>query len=165
MSRRYLLGLGSNEQAEQRLVAMIEALLAEFGALWVSPVCRTRAVGGDFQDYLNGVVSFESSRRLSSIVLSCKAIEDDLGRVRPSPVCAADIDILACWDAAAVMPSQEVVTESYLQPQTDVLLAVLGEGEQTLRCSFAGAGACVETVALTRSNGQVLGIQPLLLRS
>ncbi len=158
MNRRYLLGLGSNERAEQRMVAMIEALLVEFESLWVSPVCRTSAVGGDYADYLNGVVSFESSRRLSSVVLSCKTIEDVLGRVRPSSVCAADIDVLMSWEASALIVPQRFTTETYLQPQTDALLAALVGGGEIL------PPPCPALVALTRSNGQVLGTQPLLLQ-
>ena len=159
MTFHYLLGLGSNDRAEEHLAGMVEALLGECGALWLSPVCRTRAAGGSGDDYLNAVVSVESALAPPDFRAVCKAIELQLGRVRSSERCAADIDILAFSEKPSLVKGEGLMAEEYLQPQVDCLLAKLG-----LR---AGDGSCEfpNRVLLRLSDGRGVGLDIVELRA
>ena len=161
MSQRYLLALGSNELAEQRMVEMIEALLAEFGPLWLSPICRTKAIGCAVQDYLNCVVSFESLCLFADVKSSCKQIEADLGRVRSSPWCAADIDILCCWGDVVRTHARQIVQEPYLWSMVDSLLVAMDFSDGDLQ--DGSHDRCRKMVTLTLSSGHHIGEHALYL--
>ncbi|WP_196221569.1 2-amino-4-hydroxy-6-hydroxymethyldihydropteridine diphosphokinase [Sansalvadorimonas verongulae] len=121
----YILGLGSNENAADRMASMIAALIQECGGLLLSSVCQTAPDSGEGSDYLNAVGSVESSHSPEEFRSLCKSIETRLGRVRPSPVCAADIDILAVWEVPAATCAQAFVSEPYFQPLVNSLLLEL----------------------------------------
>ncbi len=163
MTYRYLIGLGSNDRAEERLSGMVEALLLEFGALCLSPVCRTSAVGesphGEGEEYLNAVASLESTLFPVEFRAICKNIETQLGRIRPSSLCAADIDILACWEKIPVTQARDFIQEPYYQPLADSVLECLG-----LYCgddSFSHP----EAVDLKLQDGRNIGLETLSLQS
>ncbi|CAM3760735.1 2-amino-4-hydroxy-6-hydroxymethyldihydropteridine diphosphokinase [Parendozoicomonas haliclonae] len=144
MTFRYLLGLGSNESAEQHITAMIEALLVEFGVMCVSPVCQTPCAKGEGRDYLNAVVYLKSTLSPPEVRTLCKSIESSLGRIRPSSAVTADIDLLYSWDSGD-RDSYPVVAEAYLQPLIDSVL-----GKTTV-------GSVLNTVSLNLNNGLEFG--------
>lgn len=123
--RHYILGLGSNDHVEEKMAAMIEALLQEFNEILLSPVCQTAPSHGEGPDYLNAVVSLNSPLSFSDLRSTCKSIEARLGRVRPSAVCAADIDILAVWEKPEKTNAASFISEPYLQPLVDSVLQPL----------------------------------------
>ena len=55
MGKAYL-SLGSNMDAEKNLASAVSALRTRFGALALSPVYRTAAVGFEGADFLNAAV-------------------------------------------------------------------------------------------------------------
>ncbi|WP_281646138.1 2-amino-4-hydroxy-6-hydroxymethyldihydropteridine diphosphokinase [Parendozoicomonas sp. Alg238-R29] len=158
---RYMLGLGSNEYAEVRLPAIVDALLRECGALHLSPVCRTAPSHGKGPDYLNAIVSLESVLPPTNFRTLCKSIEASLGRVRPSDSCAADIDILAVWNQPEKTCAVAFIDEAYLQPMADAVLESLelydGESPKT----FKGF-VCVPVIL---ADQRVVGIQTTKLSS
>ena len=156
--RHYILGLGSNDNAEEQMAAMIEALLQEFSEILLSPVCQTAPSHGEGPDYLNAVVSLNSSLSFSDLRSTCKSIEARLGRVRPSPVCAADIDILAVWEKPEKTSAASFISEPYLQPLVDVVLQPLN--------LFSGSEQAINAQSLVTvllSDGRKVGQQVVQL--
>ena len=126
MKYRYVIGLGSNYQPEQKFPAMVDALLECFGEICLSPVCKTVSTVGYGPDYYNAVASLTTFMSPREFRKECKRIEYELGRVRPSVHCAADIDILACWDQPEPTCAQLFIEETYYRPQADSVLEHLG---------------------------------------
>ena len=60
MSSRVYVGLGSNVDRENRLRQAVDALRSRFGALSLSPVYNSAAVGFDGFDFLNLVAGFDT---------------------------------------------------------------------------------------------------------
>ncbi|PJE78696.1 hypothetical protein CI610_02349 [invertebrate metagenome] len=102
----WFVGIGSNDNPEYHCYKMLEALEQRFGHLKTSQLCKTHAVisnnhktsGGNAADYLNGVVCFESDISRQHLKDWCRQIEKNLGRIRGSDRCSADLDILSCTD-------------------------------------------------------------------
>ena len=114
---RYFVGIGSNENAVHNCTAMIRAIRSAFRQVCVSSIVQTPAYGIDAPNYLNAVVSFESSMSLSELRSWCKNLENQLGRTRHQKgVCQADLDIL--------QPGN--VSEDFFQPLVAQLQAFLG---------------------------------------
>lgn len=104
---RYFVGIGSNFNAVENCTAMIKAIVSAFQKVCVSTVVRTPAFGVEAPDYLNAVVSFESSLEAGDIQLWCKTLETGLGRTRKADgICQADLDIL----------EPDNVSEAFFQP-------------------------------------------------
>ena len=159
MTFRYIIGLGSNDRPEERVAGMIEELLKAFGEVCLSPVCRTEPADCDGPEYLNAVASVESALAPPEFRFFCKDIEARLGRVRPSSVCAADMDLLACWEQPSPTRARDFIQEAYFQPQADSVLAKLG-----LRCECSPI-LCTETVSLALRDGRLVGKDTLQLRA
>src|SRR4051812_19028376 len=81
MGRAYL-SLGSNLDAARWLAAGVAELRARFGALDISPVYRSAAVGFDGPDFLNLAVALESDLAPEALNDWLHALEDRHGRVR-----------------------------------------------------------------------------------
>ncbi len=84
MGKAYL-SLGSNVDPEMHLHAALVALRARFGALVVSPLYRTRAVGFDGADFLNAAAILESDLDPFALDDWLHALEDAHGRDRSGP--------------------------------------------------------------------------------
>lgn len=84
MSRAYL-SLGSNLDAEAHLRAAIDALRARFGAVQLSPVYRTKAVGFDGNAFLNAAAVIETDLEPEALNQWLHALEDSHGRDRSGP--------------------------------------------------------------------------------
>lgn len=84
MSRAYL-SLGSNLDAERHLRAAVAALRARFGAITLSPVYRTAAVGFDGSAFLNAAAVIETGLPPQALNDWLHALEDAHGRDRSGP--------------------------------------------------------------------------------
>jgi 2-amino-4-hydroxy-6-hydroxymethyldihydropteridine diphosphokinase len=84
MSKAYL-SLGSNLQPEQHLRAAIAALRKHFGAVVLSPVYRTQAVGFAGGDFLNAAAVIDTELDPFALNAWLHALEDAHGRDRSGP--------------------------------------------------------------------------------
>jgi 2-amino-4-hydroxy-6-hydroxymethyldihydropteridine diphosphokinase len=101
---RAYLSLGSNIEPEKNLRAAIAELRARFGALIVSPVYRSAAVGFDGPDFLNLAVGLDTELDAVALDAWLHALEDRHGRRRDQPRYASrtlDVDIVL-FDEAIV---------------------------------------------------------------
>jgi 2-amino-4-hydroxy-6-hydroxymethyldihydropteridine diphosphokinase len=92
-----LLSLGSNESPAHYLRAAVAELRARFGAVVVSPVCRTPAVGFDGPDFLNCAAAICSDLEPQALNDWLHALEDRHGRRRDVPRFSSrtlDVDIV-----------------------------------------------------------------------
>lgn len=81
MPRAYV-SIGSNIDKEHHVRAALRDLRARFGALTVSPVYESEAVGFDGENFYNLVVGFETTAAPRSIAAALLTIESAHGRVR-----------------------------------------------------------------------------------
>jgi 2-amino-4-hydroxy-6-hydroxymethyldihydropteridine diphosphokinase len=127
--QRAYLSLGSNIEPETHLRAALAELRARFGALLVSPVYRSRAVGFDGPDFLNLAVGLDTD--LDPIALDewLHALEDRHGRRRDVPRYASrtlDADIVLFGDLIVDgpghlrIPRPELAEPFVLKPLCDI---------------------------------------------
>lgn len=107
----YVLGIGSNENAEHQCRKMVLSIRQKFGHVFVSDLITTKAVGIDAPDYMNGVVCFESDIHGEELLLWCKALEKELGRDRSQQLCAADIDFLLAYERDSYQPLEMLIQQ------------------------------------------------------
>lgn len=116
------LSLGSNQQADHHIRAALDALQAQFGAMRISSVFESEAVGFDGSNFLNMVVAISTESTLSSVSAHIKALEDKHGRTRGgarfSPR-TLDIDILTYGDCVGdydgiILPRPEITQNAYV---------------------------------------------------
>lgn len=84
MGRAYL-SLGSNIEPARHLRSAIAALHERFGAVRVSPVYRTPAIGFDGDDFLNAAALIDSDLDPYALNDWLHALEDAHGRDRSGP--------------------------------------------------------------------------------
>jgi 2-amino-4-hydroxy-6-hydroxymethyldihydropteridine diphosphokinase len=84
MSKAYL-SLGSNREPERHLREAIAALRRQFGAVVLSDVYRTRAVGFDGGDFLNAAAIIDTALDPFALNAWLHALEDAHGRDRSGP--------------------------------------------------------------------------------
>lgn len=84
MGKAYL-SLGSNLDAEANLAAALAALRARFGAIVVSSVYRTVAVGFDGPAFLNAAAIIDTNLAPQALDAWLHALEDAHGRDRNGP--------------------------------------------------------------------------------
>jgi 2-amino-4-hydroxy-6-hydroxymethyldihydropteridine diphosphokinase len=92
-----LLSLGSNLEPERHLAAAVAELRARFGAVALSPVYRTPAVGFEGPDFLNLAAIIESDLEPGALDAWLHALEDRHGRRRDVPRFASrtlDVDLV-----------------------------------------------------------------------
>lgn len=128
MAKVYL-SLGSNIDRYRHISAALDALKASFGALVISPVYESEAVGFEGDNFLNLVVGIETDLPVGSLSAKLKRIEDENGRSRSGPKFSArtlDIDILTVGQLSGehdgvLLPRDEVETNAFvLLPLADV---------------------------------------------
>jgi 2-amino-4-hydroxy-6-hydroxymethyldihydropteridine diphosphokinase len=81
MGKAYL-SLGSNVRPEANLVSALRALHERFGALLISPIYRTTAIGFDGPDFLNAAAVLDSDLDAYALNDWLHALEDAHGRDR-----------------------------------------------------------------------------------
>lgn len=79
---RVFVSIGSNIDPEQHVCSCLRALRQRFGALQLSTVYRTAAVGFDGDDFLNLVAAFDTDETVDAVFHALHCIEDDHGRTR-----------------------------------------------------------------------------------
>ena len=128
MSLVYL-SLGSNIQREHHIGAALDALEDCFGALEISTVYESVAVGFEGDSFYNLVVGIESDLAVGEITKILKHIEDCNGRDRSAPKFgprSLDIDILTVDTLAGEidginLPRNEVLKNAFvLQPLAEL---------------------------------------------
>ena len=128
MSLVYL-SLGSNIDREHHIKAALDALSDYFGALEVSKVYESVAVGFDGDSFYNLVVGINANLAVGEITKILKHIEDCNGRDRSAPKFgprSLDIDILTVDTLAGEidginLPRNEVLKNAFvLQPLAEL---------------------------------------------
>lgn len=124
------LSLGSNIDREANIRSALHALEQSFGALRVSPVYESEAVGFSGASFLNLVVCIETNLSLKELVEQLKNIEDQHGRERSGPKFSArslDIDVVTFDSQVGVfsgveLPRPELFYNAFvLFPMADLL--------------------------------------------
>ncbi|MCK5894805.1 MAG: 2-amino-4-hydroxy-6-hydroxymethyldihydropteridine diphosphokinase [Endozoicomonadaceae bacterium] len=171
MTQYALLGLGSNVEPEDHIVAMVSALSACFGHLWISSVSRTRAVGVEnADDFLNVVVGIQSDMSGHTLKAWTKQQEKMLGRDHGNPMehrraCRADMDILAFWhhDDRAVCAS-EFVDEPFFLPLAEEVLTLMERYDSEVGdYFFLSPRECC--ISLQLQDGRHFGWRPRVMES
>lgn len=101
MSELAFLGLGSNVAPERHIAIAIERLDEAFDELRLSPLYRSRSVGFDGADFINGVASVRTTLSPWELRNWLRALEDEHGRERNVPKFSdrvLDVDILLYGD-------------------------------------------------------------------
>lgn len=129
MSAEVFVGIGSNIEPERHVRAALAGLEARFGALRISPVYRTRAVGFEGADFLNLVVAFVTEEDVHAVDAALGELEIAAGR-RPGGRRFAprtiDLDLLLYGDLVLeeqglVLPRPEILKYAFvLKPLADL---------------------------------------------
>lgn len=111
------LSAGSNIEPERHLRMACRELEARYGALRLSPVYRTAAVGFDGDPFLNLVVAFRTDEPPGVVVDYLESLHRKAGRVRGPDAFASrtlDLDLLLYGDRVDPDPAIRV-------PRADIL--------------------------------------------
>ena len=103
---KYFLSIGSNINATKNIEFAIKELNLILSNINKSSTYQTKAVGFEGDDFLNLVVSGESSLNFDELNLKLKKIEDLSGRNRNAPKFSArtlDIDIVLQVDVDEII--------------------------------------------------------------
>jgi 2-amino-4-hydroxy-6-hydroxymethyldihydropteridine diphosphokinase len=134
---RAYLSLGSNIEPHRHLRAAIDALRGRFGAVTVSPVYRTAAVGFDGAAFLNAAAIIDSDLEPQPLNDWLHALEDAYGRDRSGPRYSdrqLDIDIVLFDDRILDgagnlrLPRPELRHAFVLRPLADIAPQVVVPG-------------------------------------
>lgn len=112
------LGLGSNVDAERHLASGIEALRAAFGAVQLSPVYRSLAVGFEGHDFLNLAAAIRTDMQPLDLKHWLNELESRHGRRRDVAKFSdrtLDVDILLYDDLWLISPELELPRAEVLQ--------------------------------------------------
>lgn len=127
---RVYLSLGSNVEPERHLRAALDALAAEFGALILSPVYESEAVGFAGENFYNLVAGIDTEFSVRQLAERLRAIEHRNGRCRGGEKFAPrtlDIDILIYGDQVGSvdgieLPRDEILKYAFvLRPLADII--------------------------------------------
>ena len=120
-------GIGSNVEPERHVRRAIAGLDSEFGPIAVSPVYRNAAVGFDGEDFLNLVVSFNTTLNVSDLVEVLRNIEQRCGRRRDEERWGPrtlDLDILLYGNEVherPQLPRADILRRAFvLKPLADI---------------------------------------------
>ena len=123
---KFYLSIGSNINAEANIILAIEKLQKILDNSEYSSVHQTKAEGFEGDDFLNLVVSGDSSLSFDELNKKLKGIEDESGRNRDAPKFSArtlDIDIvLQIDDEEIIFESDEVTKYSFVSEPLKELL-------------------------------------------
>lgn len=146
--------------------AAIEALREHFGAIALSPIYESRAVGFDGDAFLNCVAAFDTALPPAQVAAALHAIEADHGRRREGPRFGPrtlDLDLLLYGDEVSdnpVLPRPEILEYDFvLRPLADLAPAERhprnGETYESLWRHFQGARTGLRRVAFDKSSGRM----------
>jgi 2-amino-4-hydroxy-6-hydroxymethyldihydropteridine diphosphokinase len=126
---RIWVSAGSNMERETHIASAVRALRERFGALVVSPVYETEAVGFSGDAFLNLVIGFDSEEPPAELHRALRDIEDRNGRRRDGPKFGPrtlDLDLLTYGDQVGdaggkLLPRDEIIRYAFvLAPLADV---------------------------------------------
>ena len=103
---KYFLSIGSNIEATKNIDSATKELGLILSNINKSSIYQTKAVGFEGDDFLNLVVSGDSSLNFDELNLKLKKIEDMTGRNRNAPKFSArtlDIDIVLQVDVDEII--------------------------------------------------------------
>lgn len=105
------LSLGSNIDRTRNITGALDAISARFGAMNISSIYESEAVGFDGDNFYNLVVGIESNLPVGELATIFKKIEAEYGRKRGEEKFSArtlDIDILTYGDAVGFIDGIEL---------------------------------------------------------
>lgn len=128
MSARVFISLGSNIEPQRYLKAALSELSYHFGALILSSVYDSEAVGFDGSNFLNMVVAVDTHLSIAEVVTLFKRIERDNGRLVGAKKFAPrtlDLDLLLYDDVVTQepveLPRAEITKNAFvLWPMAEV---------------------------------------------
>lgn len=121
--------IGSNIDRQNNIKGCLQALAQEFGALTLSPIYESEAVGFNGDNFYNLVAKFETQLSVGDLNQALKQIEDNYGRDRSGPKFGGrtlDIDILTYDDLVGTidgveLPRDEITKNAFvLLPMVDL---------------------------------------------
>jgi 2-amino-4-hydroxy-6-hydroxymethyldihydropteridine diphosphokinase len=121
MSQVYV-AIGSNIQAEENISKAARELARIFPGARFSSWYRNRAVGFEGDDFVNGVVGFETDLPLRSVIEQLHSVEALCGRPRNAPRWAPrsmDLDVLlydnvVCAEPSMTLPRPDLLKRPYM---------------------------------------------------
>lgn len=154
MARAYL-SLGSNIDPARNLCVAIEALRERFGAVALSPVYRSPAVGFEGADFLNAAAAIDVDLAPAALAAWLREQEARQGRRRGEARYASrpiDLDLLLYGDQVSELPPlprPELATDAFvLRPMADLAPALR---HPLLGLDLAALWArCADATPLTR---------------
>jgi 2-amino-4-hydroxy-6-hydroxymethyldihydropteridine diphosphokinase len=124
------LSIGSNINPAKNIRAVVKLLRAEFGAIELSRVYESEAVGFEGEDFMNLVAVAHCDLALIDVLDVLKTIENQLGRDRSKPKFSGrtmDVDILFYGastgeEAHLALPRDEITKNAFvLLPLSELL--------------------------------------------
>ncbi len=116
--RRCWISVGSNVERAASIRGAIDDLRAAYGALVISPVYETEAVGFAGDAFYNLVVGIRTGQTVGEIRRWLRAIEEGRGRLRGAEKFAPrtlDLDLLTWGDAVGVIAGYELPRDEILK--------------------------------------------------
>jgi 2-amino-4-hydroxy-6-hydroxymethyldihydropteridine diphosphokinase len=111
------ISIGSNQERERSIRGAVASLRERFGALRLSPVFESPAVGFSGQPFYNLVAGFDTAEGVASLNRTLRGIEDAFGRVRGpekfSPR-TLDLDLLTYGDLTGTVEGCELPRDEIL---------------------------------------------------
>ena len=118
MKARVYVGLGSNQDRDNKIKLAVAALRDQFGRIELSPVYDSAAVGFDGSNFLNLVAGIDTDLTVEAVTTIFHDIEDKLGRDRTLPKFASrpiDLDILTYDDLILDVPGIRIPRPEILE--------------------------------------------------
>lgn len=129
MTVQVFLSFGSNIDREHNIRAGLDALEKQFGAVRLSPVYESEAVGFDGEPFINLIAEIHTSLSVGELAQVLRDIEADHGRTRGEKKFSSrtlDIDILTYGDLSGEidgisLPRDEILKHAFvLRPLADM---------------------------------------------
>jgi len=126
---RVWISIGSNLDRERSIRGAVRALRKQYGALVLSPVYESAAVGFEGAPFLNLVGGFDTDAPVSSLTATFRTIEEAFGRMRGGEKFSPrtlDIDLLTYGNLTGEidgyqLPRNEILRYAFvLRPLADV---------------------------------------------
>lgn len=119
---KVFVGIGSNIDKRANVVGSVRALASRFGALTLSPVFESDAVGFDGDSFYNMVVAFETGRPPDEVAAMLGEVEHAHGRWRGKErFCSRTLDLdqllygdLVLDNGAMRLPHADVTKHAYV---------------------------------------------------
>ncbi len=119
---KVFVSVGSNVDREQHIVLALESLRARFGALQLSSVYESAAVGFDGEPFFNLVVAFSTDAEPRQVVSALHDIERRCGRDRSEKRFGPrtmDLDLLLVGDRVVhdqdiLLPHEEISSQAFV---------------------------------------------------